>query len=111
MLVLRVVTLSSLRSLRVTPVASQILCAAFAPTQHGRILMAEAAATLTTALTGANNDMDFTARAKGAVGNLLSLEYLSGSSPQTEAVAVTANKISVTLGQDVDITITSTAAT
>jgi hypothetical protein len=56
------------------------------------------AAALTTALTGANNDMVFTAKVKGTVGNAISVAYIDpGEETATESVVVTGSDIVVTL--------------
>jgi len=56
------------------------------------------AATLTTALTGANNDMVFTAKVKGVVGNAITVSYVDpGEETAAESVAVTGSDIVVTL--------------
>lgn len=56
------------------------------------------AATLTTALAGANNDMVFTAVTKGVAGNAITIAYVNpGTETATESVTVTGSAISVTL--------------
>lgn len=56
------------------------------------------ASTLTTALTGANNDLVFTAATKGVVGDEITIEYVDpGEETETEAVSVDGTAISVTL--------------
>jgi hypothetical protein len=56
------------------------------------------AASLATALTGTNNDLDFTAKVKGAAGNDITITYVNpGVETATESVAVTGSDIVVTL--------------
>lgn len=56
------------------------------------------AATLTTALAGANNDLVFTADTKGAAGNAITIRYVNpGTETATESVAVVGTAITVTL--------------
>ena len=56
------------------------------------------AASLTTALAGANNDMVFTAKTKGVAGNTISIRYVDpGVETATESVVVTGKAIVVTL--------------
>lgn len=56
------------------------------------------AATLTTALAGANNDLVFTAVTKGTVGNGITIEYVDPEEETaTETVTVVDSAISVTL--------------
>lgn len=56
------------------------------------------AATLTTALAGANNDMVFTAKTKGVAGNSITIRYINpGTETATESVVTTGTGIVVTL--------------
>lgn len=56
------------------------------------------AAALSTALTGANNDLDYTAKTKGTAGNSITIAYVNpGTETATEAVAVVGTAITVTL--------------
>lgn len=56
------------------------------------------AASLATSLTGANNDMDFTAKRKGVYGNGITVAYVNPALPsQALAVSVTGKAISVSL--------------
>jgi hypothetical protein len=56
------------------------------------------AAVLATALAGANNDLTFTARIKGAAGNSITISYVDpGEETEAESVAVTGTAIVVTL--------------
>ena len=56
------------------------------------------AAALTTALTGNNNDLVFTAKTKGAAGNSITITYVDpGEETATETVEVTGTDIVVTL--------------
>lgn len=69
------------------------------------------AATLSTNLTGAQNDLTFTARSKGATGNDITVRYLDpAGNNQALAVSVLANAITVSLATDGGGAITSTAA-
>jgi hypothetical protein len=72
-----------------------------------------AAATLTTALAGANNDLVFTAIGafQGAIGDAITIEYIDPSAAsQSLAVTVHGLRIRVSLATDTSGTITSTAA-
>jgi hypothetical protein len=71
------------------------------------------AATLTTALTGTNNDLTFTARKAGNLANSVTIAYVDpAANNQTLAVTVpTATSISVSLATGAGGAITSTAAT
>lgn len=56
------------------------------------------AAALTTVLTGTNNDLVFTAKAKGVSGNSITVAYIDpGVETATESVVVTGSAIAVTL--------------
>lgn len=56
------------------------------------------AATLTTALAGANNDMVFTAKSTGTGGNAITIAYIDpGEETATESVVVVGSAIAVTL--------------
>jgi hypothetical protein len=56
------------------------------------------AAALTTALSGANNDLTFTAKVKGEAGNDITITYVNpGEETATESVEVTGSDIVVTL--------------
>lgn len=69
------------------------------------------AAGLTTALTGANNDLTFTATAvSGSGGNSKTVAYVNSGASQTLLVTVTGNATSVRLATDAGSVITSTAA-
>lgn len=68
-------------------------------------------AELTTALTGTNNDLTYTAKARGAGANAVSVTYVDpGDASQALSVSVTGNAITVNLATDGDSAITSTAA-
>jgi hypothetical protein len=67
------------------------------------------AAKLTTALTGANNDVVFTAKTKGEYGNGITIEYIDPGEDHVLSVAVVGKAIAVTLGY-ATAAITSTAA-
>jgi hypothetical protein len=55
-------------------------------------------ATMSTALTGANNDMDFTAVPVGYLGNLVTVRYVDpGTDASPEVVTVSGSAITVTL--------------
>lgn len=72
---------------------------------------ASVTATLTTALTGANNDLVFTAVPVGAAGNAISVQYLNPGLPSIGlSVAVAAGAIVVTLATNGSSVITTTAA-
>lgn len=69
------------------------------------------AASLATALGGANNDLDFTAKLKGAAGNNITIAYIDPPGNNVAlSVAVTGTDIVVTLATDGSSAITSTAA-
>lgn len=68
-------------------------------------------ATLSTALTGSNNDLDYTAVAYGTGGNSITIAYVDpAGNNQALAVSVATNAISVSLATDGGGAITSTAA-
>lgn len=69
------------------------------------------AATLTTALTGANNDMVFTADTAGSGGNAITVAYVDPAAiSQSLGVVVAGSAITVNLATDGAGAITSTAA-
>lgn len=56
------------------------------------------AATLSTSLTGTNNDLDFTAVTAGLAGNLITIAYVNpGAETASESVSVSGTAITVTL--------------
>jgi len=59
---------------------------------------ASVAASLTTALTGTNNDLVFTARTGGVVGNGITITYTDPGTTHTLSVVVTGKDIVITLG-------------
>lgn len=66
----------------------------------GDTLVGNVAATLTTALTGTNNDLVFTAKARGTGGNAVSVTYTDpGGATATLSVSVTGSDITVNLGR------------
>ncbi len=68
-------------------------------------------ASLTTALTGANNDLIFSAVPSGAAGNAVTVMYADpGAASQALSVVVTGHAIVVNLATDGSSVITSTAA-
>lgn len=72
-------------------------------------------ASLTTALTGTNNDLVFTAVQPGADGNQITVQYVNAGASQALSVAFTSTlgpsrQIVVTLATDGSSVITSTAA-
>lgn len=69
------------------------------------------AATLTTALAGANNDLVFTSVPLGAVGNSTTITYLNSGASQTLLVSVVGTAISVRLATNGSSVITSTGST
>lgn len=73
--------------------------------------LAAVEATLTTALTGANNDLTYTAKKGGTWGNSIQVEYLDpGGANQALAITVSGFLISVSLATNGSSVITSTAA-
>lgn len=75
------------------------------------VLAGNVAATLTTALTGANNDLVFTAKVGGAGGNAITVAYVDPSgNNQALAVTVAELAISVSLATGAGGAITSTAS-
>ncbi len=69
------------------------------------------AATLTTALTGTNNDLTFTAVDKSAAGNAITVRYVNpGTASAAFSVSVTGSAITVNLATNGSSVITSTAA-
>lgn len=72
------------------------------------------AATLTTALTGANNDLKFTAVTAGVAGNSITIDYVDpGGASATLSCTVLVNAITVSLGRTlsaIDTTATALAA-
>lgn len=72
---------------------------------------AAVAASVSTNLTGDNNDLTFTAVAPGAAGNSITVEYVDPGANDAElSVDVTGNAITVNLATDETGEITSTAA-
>lgn len=70
-----------------------------------------AAAALTTALAGANNDLTFTARDSGNLSETTTIRYLDPAGPSVaQSVAVVGRAITVTLATSAGSAITSTAA-
>lgn len=67
-------------------------------------------ASLTTALAGTNNDITWTARSYGSVGNILQVQYVNGGNSQALAVTVVASLIRIALATSSGGVITSTAA-
>lgn len=69
-------------------------------------------ATLTTALTGTNNDLKYTAQEAGVEGNSISVSYVDppGNNVALSVALSDSNSIVVTLATDGTSTITSTAA-
>lgn len=68
------------------------------------------AATLSTALAGANNDLDYTAATAGSAGNSITIAYIDpGANDAVLGVVVTGNAIVVNLATGVAGAITSTA--
>jgi hypothetical protein len=78
----------------------------------GRILSApEVKASTTTSLAGANNDLTFTAKPVGIIGNTVSVRYVDPLGiDKTLSVTVSVNAITVNLATDGLGAITSTAA-
>lgn len=68
------------------------------------------AATLTTALAGANNDLTFTAVTPGVGGNSITIVYAVAGNNTALSVSVTSNAITVNLATNGGGTATSTAA-
>lgn len=69
------------------------------------------AATLTTALTGTNNDLVFTARSKGTFGNNITIQYTNpGAASQSLSLTVTEKAVNISLATDSGSVITTTAA-
>lgn len=69
------------------------------------------AATLTTALTGANNDLTYTANELGPDGNAITITYVNAGASQTLLVSVVGSAISVRLATNGSSVITSTGST
>lgn len=68
-------------------------------------------ATLTTALTGANNDLKYTADLRGTVGNAITIAYINPATPSAAlSVVVVGNAITVNLATNGSSVITSTAS-
>ena len=70
---------------------------------HGELAVDESPeqfATLTTSLAGANNDLVFTAKEAGAVGEEISIEYAAAAARATITVDVSGRAITVTPGTD-----------
>lgn len=68
-------------------------------------------ATLTTALTGANNDLTYTAVGPGTAGNAITIAYVNAGATKPLVVTVTGNAISVQLATNGSSVITSTGST
>ena len=74
------------------------LLAVLLPTLAAAAPVNAVVATLTTALTGNNNDLVFTAKTKGTYGNGITVAYVNpGVETATESVAVVGKAITVTL--------------
>lgn len=69
-----------------------------------------AAAALTTALTGTNNDLTYTAKTVGASGNAITLTYVVAGVSTPLSVSVSGNAITVNVATDATSVATSTAA-
>lgn len=68
-------------------------------------------ATLTTALTGNNNDILFTARKSGVSGNIIQIQYFNPATPsQPLSVTLTGSLIKVNLATNASSQITTTAS-
>lgn len=67
-------------------------------------------ATLTTALTGTNNDLKYTARNSGLAGNSITLTYAVAGASTPLTVAVVGNAITVNVATNGSSAATSTAA-
>src|SRR5947207_6970155 len=67
------------------------------------------AASLTTILSGANNDLVYTARTAGAAGNSISVTYVDPGVTSSLSISVAGSAVTVDLGRN-GSTITSTAA-
>lgn len=67
-------------------------------------------ATLTTALTGTNNDILFTARKRGVSGNIIQVQYLNGGASQPLTLTLTGSLIKVNLATDGASAVTTTAS-
>lgn len=81
---------------------TEITAAASAPVQA-------VAAALTTALTGDNNDLVFTAKTKGTAGEAITIAYVDpGEDAEAEVVTVTGTAISVTLRSATSVLSTAT---
>ena len=79
--------------------------------QPGGILVGQGvAASLTTALTGTNNDLVFTARDRGTAGNSTTISYVVSGANTALAVTVTGTAISVAVATNGSSAATSTAA-
>jgi hypothetical protein len=72
--------------------------------------MSQAAATLSTALAGNNNDLDYTSVALGAEANLLSLTYLAPAAGEALSVSVSGSDITVQLAAGTVATLTTALA-
>lgn len=68
------------------------------------------AATLTTAVSGTNNDMDYTAKVKGVSGNSITIAYVVAGLSTALSVSVTGTAITVNVATDGAGAATSTAA-
>lgn len=67
-------------------------------------------ATLTTALTGTNNDLTYKARKQGTAGNSIRITYIVSGASTPLSVAVSTNDINVTVATNGSSAATSTAA-
>lgn len=78
---------------------------------HVKNAAKETKATLTTALTGDNNDLKYTSKLNGALGNAITVEYVDPDDVDAElAVSVDGTAITVSLATDAAKAITTTAS-
>lgn len=78
---------------------------------HVKNAAKETKATLTTALTGDNNDLKYTSKLNGALGNAITVEYVDPDGANAElAVSVDGTAITVSLATGATKAITTTAS-
>lgn len=87
-----------------------LLVAVLAAVRPGASGSDGAAATLTTALTGTNNDLVFTAKDDGAEGNDITVRYVVAGANTPLTVSVSGRAITVNVATDGSSAATSTAA-
>ncbi len=105
---------SKYKTVTATEVTNGIALATVSPERtvlHAQNTAQEAKATLTTELTGDNNDLVFTSKLDGALGNVITVEYVDPDAADADlAVSVSGTAIVVLLATGNDKAITTKAS-